>query len=203
MELPLSDQPALPHEFNVPATVGRRLAELGVAALWGLFTLLDIFPPSHEKIPLIVILVSAATSLHFLARALDGRDRLTVTEEGILDRTSIVGGDLFVRWDEVTDVRASRSRWVELQVSDLDAVAERADWRRRWAIRAARLIGKKTITIMPVLLGLNGIELGRRLDDGLLVAERKQLGLPPEEPEALPARDPGASEDEPGALPAT
>ena len=55
------------HGLTIPATVERRLGEGGVGALWALYAVLNVFPPSHVRFaPWLVIPLCVLASLHFL-----------------------------------------------------------------------------------------------------------------------------------------
>lgn len=172
------------HGLTVPATLERRLGEAGVGALWALYAFLNVFPPSHERFaPWLVIPLCVLASLHFFARAFDGRPRLMMDDEGILDRTSIAGGQLQIPWQDILGVTASRWRGtVEVEVRDFEELCRHTGLRRRTALRLGALLGKRTVSITPTLLGLSREQLRERLDAGLLRFERSSLGLGPEAP---------------------
>lgn len=171
-------------DLTVPATVRRRLSEVGVGALWALYALLNVFPSSHEGFaPWLVGPFCVLASLHFLARAFDPRPRLVVDGEGIWDRTSIAGGQLHIPWHDILGVTVSKWRGtVEVEVRDFDELCRTAGLRRRIALHLGALFGKHTVSIVPTLLGLNREQLRKRLDKGLLEFERTALGLSPEAP---------------------
>ena len=181
MDHALETSESTPVHFSVPATFGRRLGELLVSLVWALYGYMTVFSPADERfLPFVTIPFSVLASLHFLARVVDGRPRLIIDVDGILDRTSVVGGDVHIHWDEVLSV--SPSLWwgsVEVEVRNLEEIADRSDWRRRLALRAWALVGKRSISITPVMLGIKKKPLCARIDAGLLVAERKAMGLIP------------------------
>lgn len=182
-ELDGGDPPGL----TVPATMRRRLSEAGMGVLWALYAFLNVFPPSHEHFaPWLVIPVCLLSSAHFLARAFDRRPRFTMDPAGLLDRTSIAGGQLQIPWRDILSVTASRWRGtVEVEVRDFEELCRNAGLRRRMALRLGALFGKRTVSVRPTLLGLSREHLRERLDAELLRFERSSLGLGPE-PAQLP-----------------
>lgn len=180
-------KPASPEEgglsagqsFAVSATAERRLGEFGFALVWALAALLQAFPPSGEQFyPWLMIPMSALISLHFLGRSLDPRPRLVIDEGGIVDHTSIAGGDLHIPWAEVLSVSTSGLRGgVELTLRDPKALKAKAGWRRRVDLWLATLVGRRTVSINTTLLGVNRVELKSRIEDALLQFERRALGF--------------------------
>jgi len=172
----------------VRGTAVRRVGELGLATFFAVFCLMSLFPPSGTALaPWLTVPLSALASLHFLGRSLDGRPRLIVDGTGITDRTSIGGGYLHIPWESVTGV--SNSRWgggsVELHVRNARELGRRAGIARRLWMRLGHLLGKRTVSVTPTLLGLRKGELKETLDEILLRLERTQLGLD-QQPRSLP-----------------
>ncbi len=167
--------------LSIEGTPGRRVGEGIAAVLAALFALFNFFPPSGDAFaPLLIGPLSLLTCFHLLRRAFDRGPRLVVDAEGIVDRTSIVGGELRIPWEEIKDVATSAS-WgtVELEVRDPAALQSGAGfWRRTW-MWLGRLRGKRTISVNPSLLGLSKGALRDRLAGALLHHERVQLGLAP------------------------
>ena len=165
--------------FEVPATASRRAGEFAVGVLMALFCLMSVFPPSGEYfLPWLMAPFGAIASLHFFRRVFDGRPRLVVDEEGIVDRTALIGGELRLPWAEILSVSASGLRnTVDLTVRDPPTLGRMCGFWRRVGLRLGRLIGRRSVSINLTLLGFTKGKLKERLDDGLLRFERTQLGL--------------------------
>lgn len=165
-------------DLIVSGSPERRVVEFGIGVLWAIFCLLTFFPPSGQSLaPWLTGPLSALAGLHFIRRAFDGRPRLIVDSEGITDRTALIGGTLFVPWSDVVDVSLEWGGWVNLVVRDLDVVQRRAGIMRRVWMKLGRALGVRTVPIMLPMLSVGKPELKRRLDAGLLVFERGELGL--------------------------
>lgn len=167
-------------DLVVPGSVGRRVGEFGLGILWVLFCLMNFFPPSHQALaPWLFGPLGGLIGLHFLGRAFDSRPRLIVDSEGIVDRTALLGGALFIPWSDVLDVAAGRwSGRASLVVRDLRAVQRRAGVIRRVWMKLHAALGVKSIPISIGMLGLKD-----RLDAGLLEFERRDLGLSNSDPQ--------------------
>lgn len=165
--------------FAIPGSATRRLGKFGMALILALFALMSVVPPSGQALlPWLTAPLSGLAAFHFLRRAFDGRPRLTVDSEGITDRTSLGGGEIHVPWRDVLGVSVSRGLGtVELTVRDPVAVRTSACLARRLWMRLGHMLGKRTITITPTLLGVGKEALRDRLDANLLEFERRELGL--------------------------
>jgi len=155
------------------------VAEFGAGLLWGLFGLMNFFPPSgHALAPWLVGPMSGLASLHFMWRAFDSRPRLIVDAEGVTDRTALVGGPLFVSWSDILDVSVSkRAGTVDLEVRDVAAVRRRAGILRRIWMTMGRAFGMGPVCISPTLLGVRKRDLKEWIEVGLFEFERRDLGM--------------------------
>lgn len=155
------------------------MKELGLGALWGLMTLMSLFPPSHEYVASwLMAPFVAVVCLHFGRRAFDRGPRLQIDAEGITDRTSILGGPLRISWDEVAGV--SCSRWlnaVEVHLRDPASFKTRLGIGRRVEMLLNRLVGKRSLVLSLTLLGVGKRAVAERAEYALLNAERRELGL--------------------------
>ena len=131
--------------------------------------------------------VFSLLAVHFIMRSLDSSPRLEVDSSGIIDRTSMFGGELRVPWEDVLEV-VVRRRGVELVIRDLRELQRRSGFERRIGILILRLFGSKTILIANTLGGTPPELLAEALQASLDRFERTQLGLSPEPP-TLPAPD--------------
>jgi hypothetical protein len=174
--------------YAVPVTVNRRIGEMGFGAMCGILSLVSAFAPTDGYPPWFWVPFFSLLSLHFLARGISEGPRLTMDADGILDRTSIVGGPLRILWADV--LRVTASRWlpgtVRLEVRDLTPLLARAGLRRRLELWIGKLLGSRTISINTPLLGISSKKLRERLDAELLRFERAQLGFSEDQGELLP-----------------
>lgn len=167
--------------FEARLTPGQRVVSLLLAALWGLLALGNVFPPAGVAFyPWLVGPFCALASAHFLLSTVDGMPRLLVDRTGIHDRTSLFGGTVHVRWEDLLGVSESKlTGVVALQVRDLREAARRADPRRRLQIGLRRLLGRRTIEIRHAFLDIGIEQLRDLISHELESFERSQLGMPP------------------------
>ncbi len=119
-------------------------------------------------------------SVHLFRRALDPRPRFEVTSHGITDRTGLGGGDLFIRWEEIREIRDTPFGGnLEILVQDPAQIRKRAGWPRRLWMMLGAAKGKGEVTITSDPLGPNMAKLREHVEAGLLAYERAKLGLPP------------------------
>ena len=169
-------------DTSVAFPVVRRRTAFGLAFFFlinFLFHLLFV-PPSASFLPWVFPALMGVLSLNFFRRALDTRPGLVLTPGGIEDRTSTVGGKLFIPWDEVRGIEISRTRQtLEVEVRDMLRIRENTDWPRRIWMLLGRVFGKKTVSIDPALFGLKKEELKEQVDEAQFEHERSALGFPP------------------------
>jgi hypothetical protein len=147
-----------------------------------LLALAVVFPLSgFHKYLWFTLPVFFLASVRLLMRSLDSSPRLEVDSSGIIDRTSIFGGEFRVPWEDVLEV-AVRWRGVELVIRDLRELQRRSGFERRIEILIRRLFGSKTILISNTLGGTPPELLAEVLQASLDMFERTQLGLSPEPP---------------------
>jgi hypothetical protein len=175
--------------FTAMPTRWSRVGEfvLGLlSALYVVLAVVDSLSGSHEYLWLTLPFCSL-WAVHFLRRSLDSSPRLEVDSSGIIDRTSMFGGELRVPWEDVLEV-VVRGRGVELVIRDLRDLQRRSGFGRRIEILVRRLSGRKTMLIVPTFLGIPHKRLAEALQASLDMFERTQLGLSPDPP-TLPAPD--------------
>ena len=164
-------------------TVRRGLAfALGsIFLLYLLFLLLIV--PATDSFLLSWILPSAKAliSLMFFRRAFDTRPSLVLSSRGIVDRTSIVGGELLIPWNEVRGIEISPILQVlEVTVRDLDRIRKNTGWIRRIWMLLGRPLGKNKISVNPMMFSLKVGELKDQMEAALFNHERVRLGFPSE-----------------------
>jgi hypothetical protein len=173
-----STRPTSSSAFSVPATVGRRIGEAALAGMFGVWGVIWLSPPSHDFIGYRWFFVPffGLMSLHFLVRAFDRRPRLTVDEDGVTDRTALLLGPLRLGWEDIADITTRQlADRVGIVVRDLDDMKKRLGTTRRVWIWLRRLMGQRTISITPTLLGMSTQELESGLRAGLYDFERRRL----------------------------
>lgn len=165
--------------FQVSASRARRVGEFCTGLAWSLFLVLTISPPSGASfVPWFTVPLGTLGTFHFLRRAFDSAPRLVVGPEGITDRTSILGKEVFIPWSQVAGVTiGTLGGGVFLQIRDLSALIPKASFGRRIEILFRRLLRRTWIGIAPTMLGIRYKELGRRIESALFESERAELGL--------------------------
>ena len=156
----------------ISTVVGGGAAVIGA---WGLFPL-----DQADVHSWILVAFMGFLSFHGFRRAFDPRPRFEVTPDGITDRTALGGGDLFIRWEEIREVRDPRFLGIlEVLVRDPSLIRKRAGWPRRLWMMLGAAMGKREISITADALGPNMTELRGHVEAGLFAFERAELGLPP------------------------
>jgi hypothetical protein len=165
--------------FQVSAGRARRVGEFLTGLAWSLFLVFTISPPSGVSfIPWFTVPLGTLGTFHFLRRAFDSAPRLVVSSEGITDRTSILGKEMFIPWSQVAGVTISRvGGGVFLQIRDISALIPGASLGRRIEILFRRLLRRTWVGVAPTMLGIQYKELGRRIELALFESERAELGL--------------------------
>jgi hypothetical protein len=173
--------------FQISAGPVRRVGEFCTGLAWSLFLVFLMVPPSgHSFLPWLTVPLGALGTFHFLRRAFDSAPRLVVNAEGITDRTSLLGKEISIPWNQVAGVTIGRMNGgVFLQIRDLRALIPKASLGRRIEILFRRLFRKNWVRITPTMLGIRYDELGRRIEFALFESERIELGFTPSGDQSL------------------
>lgn len=117
------------------------------------------------------VLVSVAGGRNALQLLLDRRPALTISEEGILNRTYWSATTL-VRWDEVIDIRRSPIFFIsEIVLRDPDAFRRRQTPWVRTMMRITSLLGVGSLPVYLPQVAAPNDEISRRLSAGLEASE--------------------------------
>jgi len=132
----LGVEPSPPEEAleRYELSIGRRRAYVAYGIFYGLITLLSIsdFSPSNTvgwfALPLL-----GMGSFHFLRAGLDPSPRFEFTPDGFIDRSSMGGGALRLRWEEIRGIEwTTFGGQLEISVQDCAKVRARAGWPRKF-----------------------------------------------------------------------
>lgn len=164
----------------VEATWARRILELGLGAVQAIGCLLLVLLAirvSPLLLPFAAIL--AFVSFQFFQRAFDVRPRLIVDSDGITDRTAAGSGPICIPWSEVLRVSGSWGGTIELEVKNPKWLRTRVGMARRVGMT---LLGKRTFSVAPALLGISKSELQEQIARELGEFELRELGMKAEVP---------------------
>ena len=160
----------------------------GVA--WGFVAWMVLDPPSGyvSWISLLPLALSVSSSLHLFRRALSRKPVLEWDEEGLTDRSSVLGDELFIPWSDIESVRPNRMNGtVRLEFVDDPAHRRGLGVGRRIQRGIHRILGISGLPISATATGVKYLQLSDVLEDRLLAYETRQLTQPGE---AGPLKDP-------------
>lgn len=100
----------------------------------------------------LAIAIFAPLGFRAVSRLMDTRPRLVISDDGIVDRTGFLGGELFIPWDQVRDVRPTRSGRIAVELRDPPVVEKQAGPYRRWAMRVSRWMRYAPVEIPAIAL---------------------------------------------------
>jgi hypothetical protein len=160
----------------------RQRVESFVAGLLGLtLAALAVFSPSSfHAFRWTIGSLMGVLGLYGFRLALSSKPLFEMDSIGIVDRSSIGGGELRIRWDEMIDVRGSALEGTTVfHVRDRKQILRRAGWLRRIWMLPGIFSPRNTITLRPGKFGPRFEVLRERIQEALFEQERVELGLPP------------------------
>ncbi len=187
LEITQADLPATPSdlpaefEWNSGWSIKRRLASFVVGVAFAVIGVSGLIPMDQADVSSwVLVMTTGFLGFHWFRRALDPRPRFEVNSDGITDRNGAGGGDLFIGWEEIREIRGkSFGMAMEVLVRDPAEVRKKAGWPRRLWMMLGAAMGKRAVTIASDGLGPNMRRFREHVEAGLLAYERVELGLPP------------------------
>ena len=180
---------ALPHDTDpvdvlqeLRPTLGSRAIDLVVSGVMLLLAWSMIFPLSGGTTAFSLFLAGFFTlgGVHYLRRTVSGKPRLEWDEERLIDRTSMIGGDLEIPWSDVQEISVSKvNGGIHLHFIDHPSVDRGMGLGRRIQRVILRLRGIPGLEINPSFLSVDYRVLGATLERLLLDFElRRVTALP-------------------------
>ncbi len=174
-----------------PPDARDRLRRLLYAFFFGAVALVFLDPPSDTFAQLSPLFISlfGGSSLLSLRHAFSRKPELELRDDGFVHRASDFGGALFVPWSEIEEIDVS-SFWtsatanhVEVSVRDSLSLLRTASPTRWPGILVSRLMHRQRILLRPPS-AIAADQVRRALEQRLLLAERRALGIESHEVES-------------------
>ena len=121
-------------------------------------------------------LFSGLGGIHMLRRAMGAAPRLEWDDDALIDRTSILGGELRIPWRDIRDVTTrARDSGVQIEFEDRPSFTETMSPGRRIQFALNRLRGIRGLLINPSFLRIDHRRLGSALEQVMLESEAREL----------------------------